>query len=50
MIDDGPIHHPMILILEAGLEDCLLFNATSPPLLGWLLQTQKHKLEEKKTP
>jgi hypothetical protein len=50
MIDDGPIQHPMMLILGAGLEDCLLFNATPPPLLEWLLRTQKHKLEEKKKP
>jgi hypothetical protein len=54
MIDDGPIHHPMIFIfiLGAGPEDCLPFNATpTHPLLGCLLQTQKHKLEKlKKTP
>jgi hypothetical protein len=52
MIDDGPIHHPMIFIfiLGAGLEDCLLFNATPPPLLGWLLRKQKHKLDEKEHP
>jgi hypothetical protein len=52
MIDDGLIHHPMIFIFisGAGVEDCLLFNARPPPLLGWLLRTQKHKLEETKTP
>jgi hypothetical protein len=37
MIDDGQVHHSMIfiLILGAGLEDCLPFNATDPTSPSW---------------